>query len=196
MHDERIYYSNKRWKKDLNQKNIFSFLVFLLKEHKLVACLNHIFWLYEFVLESLFFLICRLLLLLLSAMNSILGIAWKRTLFCNGIPCTFEGGVAGFLPLCVGVAGFGGALALLGVTDPDRDCGLRIRAGGLGIYSTLSPPPKKKDGKQKRLNYVLCGNNLVHISQIICIHVSVNTIYITFKLNRSGPKNVLSESWI
>ena len=101
----------------------------------MVVCLNHIFdymnlflkFYFSWFVDCFFFFFCD------SAMNSCLGIALNRTPFC----CTFEGGVAGVLPLCVGVAGFGGALALLGVTDLDRDCERRIRVGGVG---TLIPP--------------------------------------------------------
>ena len=48
-----------------------------------------------------------------------------------------EVGVAVVLAVCVGVAGLGGVLALLGVADLDRDCDRRIRVGGVG---TLIPP--------------------------------------------------------
>ena len=48
-----------------------------------------------------------------------------------------EVGVAVVLAVSVGVAGLYGVLALLGVTDMDRDCDRRIRVGGVG---TLIPP--------------------------------------------------------
>ena len=125
-----IYAGNISMQYIMQFLHIFPILVFLLKEHKLVACLNHIFdcmnlffkYYFSWFVDCFFFF-CD------SAMNSCLGIAWNRTPFC----CTFERGVAVVLPLCVGVAGFGGALALLGVTDLDRDCDRRIRVGGVGI---------------------------------------------------------------
>ena len=60
-------------------------------------------------------------------------------------------GIVGLLPLYVG-AGFGGALALLGVTDLDRDWDRRIRVGGVG---TLIPPSSSLSAVLLLLYFIL-----------------------------------------